>query len=359
MAACSLCQQMGPPLKPRPEDIPYLRRLGWTIAVAAVLLVVWRSADLLLLAFGSVIGAVMFRSAARLFQKIGIASWRIALPLGVIFSLGLFGLVGWLLVVQFGNELAAMIDDLPSIVASIERTLSVTPVGAAVVRAAEAAMEGSAIADRLGKLAGGAAQVMLNFLIVMVGALFIAGNPRPYERAVVLLTPPQGRPVVERALVEMSKALRLWLKSKLISMTAMALLIGGSLWLAGVEHWAALGLLGGLSEFIPYVGPAIAMLPAIGLAAGQGGDVLTYTLIAYVAIRVIEAWLITPVVNRQVVAIPPALTLFTILGAGAVFGIYGVFFAGALLVVAFVGVRELYLRDTLGENLDGIPDKVA
>ena len=54
--------------------------------------------------------------------------------------------------------------------------------------------------------------------------------------------------------------------------------------------------------------------------------------------------------------IPPALTLFTILGVGAVFGVYGVFFAGALLVVAFVGVRELYLRDTLGENIEGLPD---
>lgn len=348
---------MGPPLKPRPEDIPYLRRLGWTVAIAAALLVVWRAADLLLLAFGSVIGAVMFRSAAKLFQLIGVPNKSAALILGVLLSLGLFGVVGWLLVVQFGNDLAAMIDNLPSIIASIEKTMSVTPVGEAIVRAAEAAVAGSAIADRLGTLASGAAEVLLNFLIVVVGALFLAGNPRPYIRAAVLLTPPAGRPVIERAIDRMGAALRLWLKAKLISMTTMAVLIGSSLWLAGLENWAALGLLGGLAEFIPYVGPAVAMLPVIGLAAAQGGDVLTYALIAIIAVRVVEAWFITPVVNRQVVDIPPALTLFTILGAGAVFGIYGVFFAGALLVVAFVGVREIYLRDTLGEDVDAIPDK--
>jgi predicted PurR-regulated permease PerM len=350
---------MGPPLKPRPEDIPYLRRLAWTVAIAAALLVVWRAADLLLLAFGSVIGAVMFRSAARLFERIGVRNARIALFLGVVLSLGLFGLVLYLLVVQFGAQLAAMIDNLPQIVSAIERNLGATPVGAAIVRAAEAAAGGSAIADRLGKFAGGAAQVLLNLLIVIVGALFLAPNPRPYVSAVVLMTPPAGRPVVARAIDSMRIALRLWLKSKLISMTMMALLIGGSLWLAGLEHWAALGLLGGLSEFIPYVGPAIAMLPAVGLAASHGGSVLTYTMIAYLAVRVIEAWLITPFVNREVVAIPPALTLFTILGAGAVFGIYGVFFAGALLVVTYVGVREIYLRDTLGEDIDGIPDDAA
>jgi predicted PurR-regulated permease PerM len=72
-------------------------------------------------------------------------------------------------------------------------------------------------------------------------------------------------------------------------------------------------------------------------------------------VRVIEAYVLTPWLNREVVKIPPALTLFVILGVGAVFGIYGVFFAGALLVVAFVAVRELYLRDTLGEDLEGLP----
>jgi predicted PurR-regulated permease PerM len=83
--------------------------------------------------------------------------------------------------------------------------------------------------------------------------------------------------------------------------------------------------------------------------------VLWRTVVAYLAVRVIEGWLMTPFVNRQVVAIPPALTLFTILGVGAVFGVYGVFFAGALLVLAFVGVREFYLRDTLGEDIEGVP----
>ena len=62
------------------------------------------------------------------------------------------------------------------------------------------------------------------------------------------------------------------------------------------------------------------------------------------------------VLTRSVVKIPPALTLFVILGVGAVFGVYGVFFAGALLVVTFVAVRELYLRDTLGEDLEGLPE---
>lgn len=343
------------PFRPHPEDHAYLRRLGWTVLVAAVLLMVWRASDLLLLAFGSVLGAVMFRSAARMLQGFGLANWRIALALGTLLVLALFGAIGYLLVVQFGTEIGGMLSNLPGTLDAVERGLSTTPVGAAVVQAFEAAAGGSTIANRLGDLLAGAGEILVNLVIVMVGAMFIAADPGPYRRGLVLLTPAPARATMERAIREVSFALRLWLKAKLISMVAMALVIGGSLWLAGLESWAALGLLGGLSEFVPYVGPAVAMLPAIGLAATAGGDILWSTIVAYLAVRVIEGWLLTPFVNRQVVHIPPALTLFTILGVGAVFGVYGVFFAGALLIVAFVGVREFYLRDTLGEDVDAVP----
>jgi predicted PurR-regulated permease PerM len=152
-------------------------------------------------------------------------------------------------------------------------------------------------------------------------------------------------------------ALRLWLKAKLIAMVVMTVVISGALWVAGLKSWAALGLLGGLSEFVPYVGPTVAMIPAIGLAAAAGPTLLWRTIAAYVFVRLVEAYALTPGVNREVVKIPPALTLFVILSVGAVFGIYGVFFAGALLVVTFVLVRELYLRDTLGENIEGLPER--
>ncbi|WP_216635543.1 AI-2E family transporter [Croceicoccus bisphenolivorans] len=346
---------MNAPFRPRAEDHAYLRRLAYTLAIAAVLIVAWRAADLLLLVFGAVLAAVVFRSMGELLEKLGLRNADVALGIGIVLCLCIVGLMGYLLMVQFGVQVAGLIDNLPETVAAIENAVGSNPVGAAVVKAVRAAVGGSAIADRLGDLIAGTGEVILNFLIVLVGGMFIAANPGPYRRAIVMLTPHGGRTTMDRALGEMAIALRLWLKAKLISMTAMTVLIGGSLWAAGVEHWAALGLLGGISEFVPYVGPAVAMLPAIAIAAGQGGSVLTYTLIAYVAVRVIEAWMITPLINRQVVSIPPALTLFVILGAGAVFGLYGVFFAGALLVVAYVGVRELYLRDTLGEAIDGVP----
>jgi predicted PurR-regulated permease PerM len=348
---------MDAPFMPPAEDRPYLRRLAYTIVVAALLLIVWRAADLLMLGFGSVLGAVMFRSAARMMERIGVRNWRVALGLGTLFVLTIFGAIVYLLTVQFGTEIAGMLSNLPGTIAAIERGLGATEVGKAIVQAVQAATGGGTIANRLGTLLSGAGEVLVNLVIVIVGAMFFAGDPTPYRNAALLLTPPPARPAIERAIHEISLALQLWLKAKVIDMVAMTLIIGGSLWLAGLKSWAALGLLGGLSEFIPYVGPAVAMLPSIGIAATVGGPVLWHTIVAYLFVRVAEGWLLTPFINRQVVNIPPALTLFTILGAGAVFGIYGLFFAGAMLVVGFVAVRELYLRDTLGEDIEGVPRK--
>ena len=351
--------QMRPILKPHPEDLPFLRKLAWTIALALVLLILWRAAHLLLLVFGSVLGAVMFRSAAELLRKVGIRNRPLSLGLGMLLVLAVIALIGWLLVAQFGSEIGAMLGDLPATVAKVEGELRQTPVGNAVAQAVHSATGGGTIANRLADLTQGAGEVLINFAIVIVGAMFLAANPQTYLSGVVLLTPPPARPAMRHALGQMSIALRLWLKAKLISMVVMTVLIGGGLWLAGLKSWAALGLLGGLSEFVPYIGPTVAMLPAIGLAAAQGGDLLWRTIAAYAVVRLIEAYALTPWVNQSVVNIPPALTLFVILGAGAVFGAYGIFFAGALLVVGYVAVRELYLRDTLGEDIQGVPDRVA
>jgi predicted PurR-regulated permease PerM len=102
-----------PVFQPSPEDWPYLRRLGWAILTAATVVILWRASNLLLLAFGSVIGAVVFRSAAARLQSIGIGNRRFALVLAIVVVLAVIGLLAWLLGAQFGEQLSAILGDLP------------------------------------------------------------------------------------------------------------------------------------------------------------------------------------------------------------------------------------------------------
>lgn len=346
---------MLPILQPTPEDRNYLRRLGWTIVVAALLLIIWRSANLLMLAFGSVLGAVVFRTVAAMLHRAGVRSKSLAIATAIVLVLAVFGGTCWLIAVQFGDQISRLLIELPDVLQSLETQLKGSPVGEMVIKAARAALGASTFADLLGSLVSGAGEIVLNFIIVLFGAIFFAIHPDPYLNGIVLLTPPRGREAMRRAIREISAALHLWLKAQLIQMTTMGVLVAFGLWLAGVKSWAALGLIAGLSEFIPYVGPTLAMVPAIAIAATQGINVLWQALLAYLIVRLIQTNLVTPNVTGRVVSIPPGLTLFVILAVGAVFGVYGLFFSAALLVVAFVGVRELYLHDTLGEDVSGLP----
>ena len=93
-----------PILQPHPEDRPYLRRLSWTVVIAAALLVIWRASDLLLLAFGAVLGAMVFISTGERLQRIGIRNAKLALGLAIALVLALLGFIVWLIAVQFGAQ---------------------------------------------------------------------------------------------------------------------------------------------------------------------------------------------------------------------------------------------------------------
>jgi len=93
------------------------------------------------------------------------------------------------------------------------------------------------------------------------------------------------------------------------------------------------------------------MLPALGLAATAGTDQLIGALAVFAIVRVVQTNFVTPFVTSRVISIPPALSLFAIIGTGAVFGLFGLFFSGGILVVAFTLTRSLYLREMLGEDI--------
>ena len=346
----------GPPsghprLAPDRADARFVRRLLLVLLIAAVTLAIWRASNLLILAFGSVLGAIVIHAVADLARDHLRIPRRWALPVAMALVLGVIGFLVWLFAVEFRQQINVLVLRLPGLLDQLAEYLSRTPVGAKIVDAVRAAYAGSRVAQDVGGLAEGAGELILNTVLVLVGALFFAADPRVYERGFLLLVPPRSRAAVEDALADVGSTLRLWLRSSLILMTSMGVLVGFGLWLSDVPSAAALGLLAGLSEFIPYVGPTAAMLPALGLAATVGTGPVIGALVTYAVVRLIQTNFITPFVQNRVIAIPPAVTVFAIIGIGVVFGLFGLFFSAALLVVFYTLVRSLYLREVLGEDI--------
>lgn len=338
-------------LAPDAEDARFIRRIVILIVVVAVTAALYRAGNLLILAFGSMLGAIVIHAIAETYHEKLRLPEKVALGLAMLTVVAALGFLVWLFGVQFREQVNLLIVKLPGILQQFQAWASQSPVGAKIVDAVKSAYAGSKAAQDVGGLLLGGGEMLVNVILLLFGSLFFAVEPRKYERGFLLLVPPSKRPAFEDALFDVGSTLRLWLRAQIIEMTTMGVLVGVGLWIAKVPSAAALGLLAGLSEFIPYIGPTAAMLPALGLAATSGTGPVIGTLVTYAIVRVIQTNFVTPFVTSRVVLVPPAVTLFAILSIGVVFGLFGLFFSMGLLVAIFTLVRSLYLREVLGEDI--------
>ena len=143
------------------------------------------------------------------------------------------------------------------------------------------------------------------------------------------------------------KALRLWLKAQLVSMTIVGILVFVGLKIIGVPSALALALIAFSLEFIPFAGPIIAAIPAILLALLQGPTTALYVAALYTVVQQLEGNVVYPLVQQWAVHVPAVLLLFSLIGFGMLFGIVGVIFAAPLTVVTYVLVKRLYVQEAL------------
>ena len=187
------------------------------------------------------------------------------------------------------------------------------------------------------------------FLIFFVG-VFLAMNPDLYKRGVVRLFPVRHRAGVDDALHEAGHTLRQWLVGKLMSMALIAGLTLAGLLAIGYPLAVPLALLAGLLAFVPNLGPLLTYVPIAlaGLSEGMG-TVLTGVAI-YAAAQTIESYVFTPLIQKRMVSLPPALILFAQVLGGILFGLWGIALATPLAAVLRLWLERYYVRAELEDD---------
>jgi predicted PurR-regulated permease PerM len=186
-------------------------------------------------------------------------------------------------------------------------------------------------------------------VVTVIGGVYLAIQPRLYRGGFAQLFPRRLRKEANETIDDIGQALRLWLIADLIQMVLIGTLATAAVWLIGLPSPLALGVIAGLAEFVPYLGPIVAAVPAILVASTQGLNEALWTIVAYIVIHQLEGNLVAPLIQRQLIFIPPAVMLLGIVTALFVFGGVAVIFAGPIAVMIFVAVKKLYVRDSLGE----------
>lgn len=315
----------------------FSKRVAISVAIATIPFLLWYFRSVVLVAVGATLLSVVLDLLSQPLR------WC-RLPRGASIGLTLLLLLALLVApgYVFGTSLSGEMEDVvgrahlaaKAITADLQRSTW----GAALLKHIDAGQ--LSLASWAGNLVSVSSSVFASIVVMIAMGGYVVAQPELYRTEVRRLLPMRSAARLEATANHVVGSLKMWSLGQAMQMLLVGALTTLAVWLIGLPSPLALGVIAGLAEFVPYAGPLIAAIPAVLVATSQGWSTLAWTLVAYVAIQQIEGNLLVPMIQRRLVAIPPAAMLFGILAVGAFFGLQGVVFAAPITVMVYAALEN-------------------
>lgn len=322
------------------DNARLFRRTLVVMAAIALSLVLWQLVQLLLLLFASLLAAVMIHEFSHTLMRWTKLPFAAALALAILLPLlGLaivFGLFGTIMYGQF----AALAEQLPAEWKDFTQWLRSTAPGREALAAA------TAYAPRMEAVLGLAQSALANIgsaasalAVILVAGTYLAAQPALYIDGLLSLLSPPRAVHARQSLSAIETALTAWLKGQAIGMAFVAVGTSIGLTLIGIPSGLALGLVAGLCEFVPYLGVILVSIPAIIIGFGIDAQTGWLTVLVLVIVQQVQGNIVTPLAQRRMSDLPPALTIFALIAFAALCGPLGLVLAVPLTVVGLTLIK--------------------
>ncbi|WP_198025155.1 AI-2E family transporter [Salinisphaera hydrothermalis] len=187
------------------------------------------------------------------------------------------------------------------------------------------------------------------FVVLIIG-IYLALRPSLYYDGLLRLFPPARQHRADLIAHEATDAVRRWLSGRAISMGLVGLGSMAGLWAIGIPFPLLLGLLAGVLTFIPYLGALVSAIPALLIAGMHGVWPMLYVGALYLALHLIEGYVLAPLIQRRTASIAPAFLLSVQVLGGAIAGVLGIALATPIALVIAVTIQLSYVQDVIGEE---------
>lgn len=336
--------------------LSFVARVGFVIGAVLLAALLLKLADLWILVFGAVVAASVFRAIAEPLQKRLGLSEGLSVFAALVILVALIGGVGYLFGRQIRIQVESLSQTLPHAWEVLQARMRASPLGARILdQAGELQSQANGALKLAPKFAASLGTAATNLVLVVVSGVYLATKPAQSREGVLRFFPRARRDRMRAVMNACGRGLQLWLKAQVVSMVVVGLLVGLGMWLLGVPSPLALGLLSGVAQFVPIVGPIASAVPGLILAATGGQQSFLLAGIVYITVSQLESNFITPMVQRSVASLPIVFTIFAVVGFGLLFGPLGIVFATPMAMTLYTLAGMLYLQDVLGEQDVMIP----
>jgi predicted PurR-regulated permease PerM len=198
---------------------------------------------------------------------------------------------------------------------------------------------------------GSTVEILVYLLLILGLALYIASDPGVYSRGLMHLFPHDSQAEAELVFTRIGGALRQWLVAQLVAMLTLGLAWAIVLSALHVRAALALAVIAGLLEFVPTIGPVMAVVPALAMGLLDSPAKATSVLIVYLIVQALESNVLIPLLMQGRLELPPALTITAQALMTLAFGFVGLMVAVPVTAAIMVPVRMLYVEGVIGDHV--------
>lgn len=341
-----MADEARPPESPGPADLSSrsvreeARKaavwLGMALLIAGVIVL----AQPIMLIIGGMVFAVILDGGARLLGRVlPIArGWRL-----LIVIIAGFAFIGWVLWFA-GSTFIAQFEALRVVVGVQFDRVMAWAGDMGFIREGSAAGIGEQVLGSVGRLTSAVSTALgavASGLMIIVIGIFIAIEPRLYDRGVAWMLPVERRSHFYEISDKVGFTLRRLMAGRIVGMAFEGVFTWVMLSIGGVPFAPLLGLLTGLLAFIPNIGALISgiLMVAVGFSAGTGEGL--WAIFVYFFVQNVDGYLVVPYIARKTVDLAPALVLAAQLIFGALFGFLGLLLADPIMATLKVALEKI------------------